>query len=412
MSIKDLFNNKGTPKIQKSVTTEELVDQVESSEFVEAKRKQFDQFVPPIDFASASNFAKFGSAELYYEKAFERIHQYYPYDGTLHEKVEFENSSSYLDKYVFENLYPRTNGYVNFDGSQYITIFGGPHTASSGMIGKTLDSTFDYSMKYDEEKKRTSAFEYRGEDGITAEFWLKQRDFSTSQQSIFHISGSDGSGEILLQKSSTSGQIKLKLISGSTTIAEPVFDNFLIENEWSHYAITLLSSSGGLTTKAYKNGQLFGQQTSVVNFPHILPTTDSLNMTIGSSSASGVNNFTGSMDEFRFWKTARTPEDIFNTWFIPVGGGTNKHDANVDLSLYLKFNEGITGTEALDKIALDYSGRINNGTIVGYSSGFRSTGSAITEKLGEPEFQRSNYLLISSRCCFEKSGIQNIRVSC
>ncbi len=79
MSIKDLFNNKGTPKIQKSVTTEELVDQVESSEFVEAKRKQFDQFVPPIDFASASNFAKFGSAELYYEKAFERIHQYYPY---------------------------------------------------------------------------------------------------------------------------------------------------------------------------------------------------------------------------------------------------------------------------------------------------------------------------------------------
>ena len=141
MSIKDLFNSKGSPKIQKSVTTEELVDQVESSEFVEAKRKQHEQFIPPIDFTTASNFAKFGSAELYYEKAFERIHQYYPYDGTLHEKIEFENSSSYLDKYVFDNLYPRTNGYLNFNFSSYISVFGGPHTASAGMTGKTLEKT-------------------------------------------------------------------------------------------------------------------------------------------------------------------------------------------------------------------------------------------------------------------------------
>ena len=96
MSIKDLFN-KSVPKIQKSVTTDELVDQVESSEYIEAKKKQSNEFIPPIDFTTASNFAKFGSAELYYEKAFERIHNYYPYDGTLHEKIEFENSSSYLE---------------------------------------------------------------------------------------------------------------------------------------------------------------------------------------------------------------------------------------------------------------------------------------------------------------------------
>lgn len=406
MSIKDLFNSKGTPKIQKSVTTEELVDQVESSDFVEAKRKQFDEFIPPIDFASASNFAKFGSAELYYEKAFERIHQYYPYDGTLHEKIEFENSSSYLDKYVFDNLYPRTNGYVNFNSSQYITIFGGPHTASSGMIGKTLDSTFDLSMKYDEDKKRTSAFEFRGEDGITAEFWLKP--VATNQRAIFHISGAAGSGEIELKQNNqqlvlgaASGSISFKTIASFSTILEL--------NEWNHYAITLLSGSGGLTIKAYKNGQLFEQKTDNSNIPHILPTTDSLNMTIGSSSTSGVNNFTGSMDEFRFSKTAKTPEDIFNTWFIPVGGGTNKHDANVDLSLYFKFNEGITGTEALDSTILDYSGRINNGAVTGYTTDFRSTGSAITEKLGEPEFQdpiiySSHPDVVSKKAEYKTSG--------
>ena len=181
MSIKDLFDNNGVAKIQKSVNSNDLVSEVESKEFVESKRKQFDTFIPPIDFVSASNFAKFGSAELYYEKAFERIHNYYPYDGALHEKIEFENSSSYLDKHVFDNLYPRTNGYLKLNESplpkslrnQCITVFGGPHTASSGMDGKLLDSTFDSSMKYDAAKKRTSAFEFRGEDGITMEFWLK-----------------------------------------------------------------------------------------------------------------------------------------------------------------------------------------------------------------------------------------------
>ena len=89
MSIKDLFDNPGTPKIQKSVTSDELVETVESADFVEAKKKEHEQFVPPIDFSDPANFAKFGSAELYYEKAFERIHNYYPYDGTLAEKVEF-----------------------------------------------------------------------------------------------------------------------------------------------------------------------------------------------------------------------------------------------------------------------------------------------------------------------------------
>ena len=176
MSIKDLFDNKGVPKIQKSVNSDDLVANVESKEFVDSKRYQHEEFVPPIDFASASNFAKFGSAELYYEKAFERIHNYYPYDGTLHEKIEFENSSSYLDKHVFDNLYPRTNGYLNFYRDIHISVFGGPHTASSGMDGKVLHSTFENSMVYDESKKRTSAFEFRGEDGITAEFWFKAVD--------------------------------------------------------------------------------------------------------------------------------------------------------------------------------------------------------------------------------------------
>ena len=106
MSIKSLFTNNKSNQIQKTQTIESASAEVEGVNLVKAKTHQKNEFIPPIDFSTASNFAKFGSAELYYEYSFERIYNEYPYDGTLAEKIQFENSSSYLDKYIFENLYP------------------------------------------------------------------------------------------------------------------------------------------------------------------------------------------------------------------------------------------------------------------------------------------------------------------
>ena len=391
MSIKDLFNSQGTPKIQKSVTSDEMVSVVESSEYVEAKKQQFAKFIPPIDFASPSNFAKFGSAELYYQKAFERIHNYYPYDGTLHEKVQFENSSSYLDKYVFDNLYPRTNGYVNFDSSAYISVFGGPHTASSGMIGETLESTFDLSSKYDEDKNRTSAFEFRGDDGVTIEFWLKKSSAISAGETIFESTNSDG-GSMSLVINSSPSCLRMQMKSGSATVTKNL-ESLTVSNDstWHHYAISISSGSGGISFDTYKNGKFEGtvNNASPTNIPSILPTTSGLNATLGrqSSILTPRANLSASLDEFRFWKTTRTPEEIGRSWFVPVGGGVNSYDSNLGLSCYLKFNEGITGNSSLDSAVLDYSGRMNNGVVTNYTSNFRNTGSAITEKLSEPEFQ-------------------------
>ena len=94
----------------------------------------------------------------------------------------------------------------------------------------------------------------------------------------------------------------------------------------------------------------------------------------------------GSLDEFRYWKTQRTSQDIGRFWFTQVGGGVNSdptpfietsETANVDLGVYFKFNEGITGQSATDSVVLDYSGRISNGAWTGYTSTSRNTGSAI-----------------------------------
>ena len=90
----------------------------------------------------------------------------------------------------------------------------------------------------------------------------------------------------------------------------------------------------------------------------------------GSYSAMlGLGATRSKFDEFRFWKKARTAEEIGRHWHTQVGGGTNTDDAITDLGVYYKFNEGITLTSSIDSIVLDYSGRNTTGSWVGYYSG-------------------------------------------
>ena len=198
MSIKDLFNNDTSKQILKKQTLEQATEEIEGIDYLNAKIKDQNEFVPPIDFSTASNFAKFGSAKLYYEYAFKRIYQQYPYDGTRAEKQKFENESSYLDKYIFENIYPRTNGYINFgvntsggslgsDGyytgatnKEYVYFAGGPHTASGGMTDKLLSSTFDLSTIHDPANKREDNLKFDLSTGNTIEFWLKKTGFDNT----------------------------------------------------------------------------------------------------------------------------------------------------------------------------------------------------------------------------------------
>jgi hypothetical protein len=108
----------------------------------------------------------------------------------------------------------------------------------------------------------------------------------------------------------------------------------------------------------------------------------------GSTATTGSGKLSGSIDEFRYWKTTRTERDIERNWFTNVYGGTNTDDANTDLGVYFKFNEGITGDTTIDATVLDYSGRISNGAWTGYTSNSRNIGSAIVSaSAAEKEFK-------------------------
>ena len=104
MSIKDLFDKGHSLKFIKNKTRNDLAEDVESHKYIDVYSRKRDRFLPNVDFATASNFARFGSAEEYYDSAIKRIYQTYPYDGSQTEKVEWYNDSTYLD--IFRAISP------------------------------------------------------------------------------------------------------------------------------------------------------------------------------------------------------------------------------------------------------------------------------------------------------------------
>lgn len=470
MTTKNLFDKGKSYKVLSSIEASDIVKDAESTSNIEQTIIDRNRFIPNVDFSSASNFVRYGSAEKYYTSAFQRIMYEYPYDGSSKEKQEFVNNSSYLDLYLLDNAYPKTTGYITLSKTwgtrlstangyglpsvqEYISFFGTLNTASSGMVGKPLSETFDYSNRYE-----TDVYERAGVDdlgrvgsrtanllfdttrGMTVEFWLKKNSFITSlteKEVIFDLwngqtSGSTSYGRytIFLSGSSATGSDVIKTTIGSGTLTAsnfvsdyPLWSNSaqvtsasVADNTWHHYAFTLKSDSTNTYIKNYIDGILANTATIPVSIGEV---TGSLRATIGSlitspsgsAAAAGAGKLSGSLDEFRFWKTERTHEQIAKNYFSHVDGGTNTDISNTELGVYYKFNEGITGDSTLDSVILDYSGRATNARWIGYpGSGSRNTGSAMVEsgvadiETPDPIIYIENPLVSSKKAELVESG--------
>lgn len=428
MSLKDLFKNRESFKLSPLKSTEDVAREVdESTEFIAEFKEDRDRFIPAVDYNDPANFATYGLAEKYYDDAIKRIYNTYPYDGSLREKLAWHNSSSFIDKHVFENEYPRTNGYAIFsadgwnsakeiDGTsgygktnsdEYILIYGGPNTGSSM---DSLQSGFATANIYDVATNRQSNLEYNLDSGVTIEFWLKKDSFNISENTkkevIFDLWNGQaptlsdyGRLRVELNGAATGTPFLITAMSGTNgfyqqTIGENLTTTSL--TDWNHYAISFINGLNEVTASLYVNGVLNYTNNSLGNAP-LSEVTGVLSAYIGalrtspsdgsgaslSSIPAGAAKLSASLDEFRYWKNRRTSEDIGRHWFTQVHGGTNTDNDKyntfnpVNLGVYFKFNEGITGDSSLDSTVLDYSGRFSNGTWVGYDTYSRNIGSAI-----------------------------------
>jgi len=450
MSIKDLFQPKRALKVLSQKSVEEVASDVESVEYLRLAIQDKKRFFPQVDFSRPGTFSKFGSAEEYFESSIFRIYAQYPYDGSLKEKLQWELSSSYLDLHIFENEYPRTNGYAIFSPSgwgtlqttvgdygesnsdEYITLKGGPNKdPNTSETKKIFPSDGGIANIYDTSNNRESnlKFDLRN-NGVTIEFWFKQDSFNvadTKKQVIFDLwngqpSSSADYGRLTLEISGTAASESPFYVTAQSgtagcfneQIGSSIAGTGSLET-WKHYAFNFTKKitspfSSNVQVKFYVNGDL--NSTQLLGTKGINEVTGDLIANIGALRTSpsgnifhnqemeGWGKLSGSIDEFRFWKTSRSSKQIGRYWFSQVGGGTNTDLANTDLGVYYKFNEGITEKSSIDSVVLDYSGRITNGTWTGYTTSSRNTGSAmVLSNAAEREFKdpiiRTNHPTLS-----------------
>jgi len=405
MSIKKLFSK----KVLVASSIEDVGAKVESKKLVRAKERDFQEYKPYVDYSDPANFSFYGSARQYYEDATEHILLTYPYDASLGERAEWELSASALDLWILDNEWPRTNGYIQFCSSSW-----GTQTSISNGYGNPVNKEYIYvkggphvDNVFNLDDSRESNLKLDGANGNTVEFWLKKDSLGNSTTTdkevivdVYNTGSSEGQSDYgrLRIELSGSAPFYVSYESGSagfvdTNIGSGIATN-MTDSAWHHYAFVFENSGSTVQTTLYVDGTYNDSfaSGSIVNYLSgaMVATIGALAASPSGSSAPtlGWGKLSGSLDEFRFWKTKRTPEQVGRYYRTQVGGGTNTDTANTDLGLYFKFNEGITGTGGLDSVVLDYSGRVSNGTWTGYTYGARYTASAMVDSLAaDTEFQ-------------------------
>jgi hypothetical protein len=300
---------------------------------------------------------------------------------------------------------------------------------------------------FDTDIEQIQNFSVNGSDGNTVEFWFKYPTNALSDQASKHFcyfdlwngqaieSRTPGSeyGRLMIETkiarssdtfqasslfnvsymSGASGVSQAKIGALPGTAVSDVTTAFNINlAEWNHYAFSMENNPTGsdhILINLYINGVLVesthtGSQIGEVKEGPFNATlgayrTGPTPAAVAAGVTEGYGSISGSYDEFRFWKKTRDSSQINFNWFKQVAGGTNTDygtqdskftgSANpVDLGVYYKFNEGITLTSSIDRVALDYSGRVSNGFIKNYSSNMRSTDSAmVVSRAAEREFK-------------------------
>ena len=337
-SLGSLFSGKepqkdGSTKFVSSASLDDLGSRIESAGYIRVELENKQRVEPVVDFSRPENFAKYGSAEEYYKTSIERIYKTYPYDGSKKEKVQWSLSSSYLDNYIFENEYPRTNGlisvsplnggladsFTNDPGTgiesytlatspQYVSVKGGPNQASLPIYDQDLNKSKDFKNPehkanfYDTANNRAKNITINGTTGNTVEFWFRSDGNLTTTKAIYDAWNSDGSnetqpgsasyGRMLLENryetdapanfvdsslfhftyhSGTTGAERVPLFPLSV-IGTPVNDVF------NHFAVVVKNVGNQLNIKSFLNGNIVDNKL-----------TGSAVLEVTGASAGGIN---------------------------------------------------------------------------------------------------------------------------
>ena len=313
----------------------------------------------PLDWSDFTAHTFFNSAESKVNVAFERIVNQFPFDGSKMELVEFKDSLSGFEKYVFDK-WPKFIGDLKFSksSSQYILTqdksgYLFPEISRNILGERSVGNTFAV-----------------GE--FTAEFWLYASSSTAyDNQTIFQkLNSANNHGISIFLSESASGASTVPVIFGISSGSTYLSASMNIEKGSYVHCSFVYDKEDFNSIKMYKNSSLVSSSSA-----SDITSLDFLdkNFHIGSGSSQDFDQFTftpaetldANIDEFRFWKIARSQSAINEFYKDNVF-------QNEDLSFYYRFNEP-TGSYSSKAIALDHSGNGLHGQIQNYSDAMRGS---------------------------------------
>lgn len=319
-----------------------------------------------IDFSDFSNHTFFNSAEANVGVAFSKIlssgDNSYPYYGSDSDYENWLATLTGFENYVFE-VYPRNAGFLYFDEVSYVLS----KDVSNSLLAteRLLDGQGTVNPKT---------------GSMTVEFHLnplKEDTLIASTGTIFDFTNSTSTQgyQINLITTGSVNYLQAFMVSGSRTEEARIE---VPRNQFNHYACVFDRKRELDRVQIYANSNLSGTSNRK-NEIRSVDVTGGV-FYIGNNSIAGnlpgTQFLSASVDEFRVWSTARTPEQlsIFSKRSIR---------AQSNLELLYTFNNpnytDQTGGPSRSIYVTDFSGNEIHGQIISYDQNNtrQTTGSVI-----------------------------------
>ena len=328
----------------------------------------------PIDFSKFETHTFFSSAESNVNIAFEKIINQFPFDGTNQEYETFLDEMTGYEKYILD-AYPSHTGYLTFGtgsvsgAEQYIEV-----KDRAGVLFPTLSRIRSAKTILD---PRGSSF------SIECKLLLSSAAGGNDNQTIFNHVSSDGIGYAVFLNSTTlasSASINFVVLSASSHISasyplqKGVFHSLSFVFDRSPTMKRALILSGTNTIASSERYRFDSLTTRGASF--FIGSGSAL--TLGESTFTPTQTFSGSIDELRVFSAVRAKSDI--EYYLE-----RTMFAQPNLKLLYRFNEP-TGTYVNNDVVLDHSGMSLHSRITGFDKLMRDK---IPGKLPDMLFEAS-----------------------
>ncbi len=324
-----------------------------------------------LDYAGLENHIFFNSAVTSVNVAFDRIINNYPFDGTSAERIEFLDSLTGYEKYIFDK-FPTSKGYLFFSGSTH----GGPLEGSHIKVVDFAGSTFPTLSKRDDGENVLDPLNR----SISFEMELFVPTIANSNQVVIQkLSGSTKGITLGLSQSASTTTCNLLFAISSGSEARLHTSASIAKGKFNHICATFNRKAGNnfleifvnsarvaTSSKSYGMGNIDFQVSPLVIgsgsiHRHMGPNYSTLNFT-------PTQTFSGALDELRVFHSIRSEETQKEF--------KNKNIfAEEDLKLYFKFNEPTGSLGQRSNIVLDSSGNSLHSLITNFKHSLRNTSS-------------------------------------